>query len=368
MLPVPAITTHDDRARPVTLWRPGANPHAEDTVPTDLQLRIAAVTADRHKGIFREPLTAAHLPLVAAFLALACTPLIFGAIGATLPAYWVPAIFGLVVPAFLYFRTRAIQRGMADTLRTTLLAEGYCAACGYSMRGLNSDADGCTTCPECSAAWRLAGAPPHVADEPRDPHDIEQDRAARRQLQNTLRSFGLRRRFGAVDASGRIVGLVSPDPFASRPAAWHRLDPKCRYRLRRRFLRMGLGMRILFALITIPGAAIMIWTWARMGTPNPLTDPLMFLGRIFGTFIWPVMIALFVFRPYVKRAEVLVKLLLEEGRCPSCVEPLTAQPLDTHATCRACGAMWDIRTALIGPGQRDDGSSAPNGPLNTPGL
>ncbi len=30
-----------------------------------------------------------------------------------------------------------------------------CAACGYHLRGLTSEPDGCTLCPECGAAWRL---------------------------------------------------------------------------------------------------------------------------------------------------------------------------------------------------------------------
>jgi hypothetical protein len=30
-----------------------------------------------------------------------------------------------------------------------------CLACGYSLKDLPSDPDGCTICPECGAAWRL---------------------------------------------------------------------------------------------------------------------------------------------------------------------------------------------------------------------
>ncbi len=31
-----------------------------------------------------------------------------------------------------------------------------CPACGYNLRGLDPDLDGCTVCPECHAAWILA--------------------------------------------------------------------------------------------------------------------------------------------------------------------------------------------------------------------
>lgn len=31
-----------------------------------------------------------------------------------------------------------------------------CLACTYDLTGLSAEADGCTVCPECAAAWRLA--------------------------------------------------------------------------------------------------------------------------------------------------------------------------------------------------------------------
>ena len=35
------------------------------------------------------------------------------------------------------------------------LAKGECPTCGYSLRRLDPEPDGCTVCPECGAAWRL---------------------------------------------------------------------------------------------------------------------------------------------------------------------------------------------------------------------
>jgi hypothetical protein len=32
---------------------------------------------------------------------------------------------------------------------------GICSACGYSIKGLEPQDDGCTVCPECGAAWRF---------------------------------------------------------------------------------------------------------------------------------------------------------------------------------------------------------------------
>ena len=34
-------------------------------------------------------------------------------------------------------------------------AAGRCRACDYDLARLEPEADGCTVCPECSAAWRL---------------------------------------------------------------------------------------------------------------------------------------------------------------------------------------------------------------------
>jgi hypothetical protein len=34
-----------------------------------------------------------------------------------------------------------------------------CVCCGYDLAGLTADPDGCTTCPECSAASRLNPSP-----------------------------------------------------------------------------------------------------------------------------------------------------------------------------------------------------------------
>lgn len=31
---------------------------------------------------------------------------------------------------------------------------GHCPSCGYALKGLPIDADGCSTCPECGAGWR----------------------------------------------------------------------------------------------------------------------------------------------------------------------------------------------------------------------
>jgi len=43
--------------------------------------------------------------------------------------------------------------------RDALLASGLCPSCGYGIVGVRCEADGCTVCPECGAAWRMEHGP-----------------------------------------------------------------------------------------------------------------------------------------------------------------------------------------------------------------
>ena len=45
-------------------------------------------------------------------------------------------------------------------LRVAMQSLSRCASCGYSLKGIHADADGCTVCPECGAAWRLTKESP----------------------------------------------------------------------------------------------------------------------------------------------------------------------------------------------------------------
>ena len=39
--------------------------------------------------------------------------------------------------------------------RRAMLRSGLCPACAYKLDGVEPDADACTVCPECGAAWRV---------------------------------------------------------------------------------------------------------------------------------------------------------------------------------------------------------------------
>jgi hypothetical protein len=48
-----------------------------------------------------------------------------------------------------------------------------CLACGYDVRGVPPESDGCTVCPECGAAWRFLTSNPEQETDERahDPSD-----------------------------------------------------------------------------------------------------------------------------------------------------------------------------------------------------
>jgi hypothetical protein len=66
-----------------------------------------------------------------------------------------PTIIGVAVMlADLLFWLALFQPSTQRTVNEFLNGE-LCPACGYSIRELAAEPDGCTVCPECGAAWRL---------------------------------------------------------------------------------------------------------------------------------------------------------------------------------------------------------------------
>jgi hypothetical protein len=72
--------------------------------------------------------------------------------GSMQPLMWwwalvlLPAIIALSIGIGL--RGKSAMKELRDRFR-------YCSACHYDLRGIPSGEDGLTTCPECSAAWRM---------------------------------------------------------------------------------------------------------------------------------------------------------------------------------------------------------------------
>ena len=64
------------------------------------------------------------------------------------PALWV--LFAGVVGLYILFGAFPTR-----SLRPIMRSLGICWSCGYDIRALVPEHDGCTVCPECGAAWRL---------------------------------------------------------------------------------------------------------------------------------------------------------------------------------------------------------------------
>jgi hypothetical protein len=51
------------------------------------------------------------------------------------------------------------RREDARNIGAVRLKHDRCAACGYSLVGVEPEQDGCRVCPECGGAWRAGRAP-----------------------------------------------------------------------------------------------------------------------------------------------------------------------------------------------------------------
>jgi hypothetical protein len=64
-------------------------------------------------------------------------------------------VFSVVVAmVFWYFLLGWIRRGRFARIAEIFLMQGCCASCGYLLKDLAPEKDGCVVCPECNAAWK----------------------------------------------------------------------------------------------------------------------------------------------------------------------------------------------------------------------
>lgn len=86
---------------------------------------------------------------------------IFEFVFATVSAFIVPPMvqWFVIVPVLLVGTITGVQRSSKDdSIRLVsdgLLDLGRCGSCSHPIASLPCEADGCTICPECGAAWRL---------------------------------------------------------------------------------------------------------------------------------------------------------------------------------------------------------------------
>ena len=68
-------------------------------------------------------------------------------------AYWLLS-FPFVALAIAFDQVLA-RVGTTSARRAGSLDLGLCPSCGYGLREIEAEEDGCRECPECGAAWRL---------------------------------------------------------------------------------------------------------------------------------------------------------------------------------------------------------------------
>ena len=81
--------------------------------------------------------------------------LIFNSGGSSTVQY----VGGLLALGFMGLGLSLTIKGYYQASMNGFAALGRCGLCGYTLRGLQEEDDGCTICPECGAAWRLGGEP-----------------------------------------------------------------------------------------------------------------------------------------------------------------------------------------------------------------
>lgn len=62
------------------------------------------------------------------------------------------ALLGIIGPLVMML---TLRRLMLPRLVRAYVDYGFCGSCGFVIRDLKPEADGCRVCPECGSAWRL---------------------------------------------------------------------------------------------------------------------------------------------------------------------------------------------------------------------
>jgi hypothetical protein len=147
-------TRSDDRGRPVVL-------RAYNEVPPALkltaeELEIARAWHKNHRFPWRE--TWLFLLGLALAICILFLPHLNGLQVA--PIWdWVSALIAIVIViAIAPILTAALLRHASNGV----LAARRCPSCYHHLRLLPVEADGCTVCPGCGAAWRLAERKPEA--------------------------------------------------------------------------------------------------------------------------------------------------------------------------------------------------------------
>jgi hypothetical protein len=346
---VSVVHIRDDRGNRVEAWSPKRAMQGDETDQRLVQL-FGAVTASMRKPV----LDAAAGLAVAILVIVAISVFGLNAYGQYFSYAFVLGVFGAMVAL-----QRARRGKVTAVMSRTLLSEHRCPSCAYDLAGLNPQ-DGLTVCPECLSAWRLPESPLRRSEALPPKDHSAADQRDREGVVRTLRYLGWARAYATIDARGRAVKLVSPIPCARRPLAWSELSPAASRSLKRRLYSINWGWRALGALLyAFPvynalRAIPLVANWSTTG------------GAAYAilTLVWPVFLIGMLAVPFTRTGKPIIRIMLKEGRCPSCASrlpPSAEEILD----CPVCHAAWQSPEWRLG---RDSaGNDLLKGRAETPG-
>ncbi len=71
----------------------------------------------------------------------------------------------IVAMCFGFVLLNHVRAWRFSQIAEIFLTEGLCAACGYNLKDLVADSDGCIVCPECNGAWKKERVGASKSDE-----------------------------------------------------------------------------------------------------------------------------------------------------------------------------------------------------------
>lgn len=199
----------------------------------------------------------------------------------------------------------------------------HCGACGYNLAGMAPEADGCTVCAECGAAWNIA--------EWRE--DFPQPAPARQEAPSDDARRWSRTEYIINDARGGPQMLMARQSFeVARARVIDRAT-----RDRGAVLRSWSGALVggvmmcsaVLAAVLAPGPAHGAWVMVGL------------LGFIAGAI--PLVRAPWSGKRARRRAaREIADEMVGRGVCPACESALAERParFDGTRVCPACGAAW----------------------------
>jgi hypothetical protein len=344
---LPGFTAYvdDDRGQRMPLWSYRASIRSDDPVQRSLAIRAVHIEALEHRRL-------------GIFMGLAFAVAIIGSSAFGLLTWLIWLVFPAALVMSLLMR-RAVRTRITPTVRLTLLSEACCPSCAYDLKGLATEPDGRTVCPECRGAWvidedmlRSREARERLTIAPIPNADTADDRAARDTARRIGTWLGWRRTYVARDAKGRMLELINPGFLAKRPPCWEEVPAEDRGRLRRRLYFVGWPLRLLIALTSIPMFLWIGWTFLlRTGPGGAVRMPIMTAVGIFQGVILPLIMLGVVLNPLTRRGTPIIRIMLSAGHCPCCAArlppPTTAEG---EMTCTACRAAWKPASPTPRPG------------------